>query len=242
MPVKIAGATTLHPVIEDIAKDFSTEHPGIRVDVLARGTGSGINAVLRGSADIAMMAREPTSDEAEQLVIDWIATDGIAIVVHRDTQMDSDIDYQTLRALYTAENGGAFTRIRKQASHGTATALAKWLDLHPSDVQAELEGGSNAEVLALVSHTPGSIGYVSHIDAERSIKAGDAIRILSVNGILPNQTTIASGTYPILRRLGLAMAKDDPQGARNLARSFIAFVRSAPEARRALRQQGLARF
>ncbi|MEM5474110.1 substrate-binding domain-containing protein [Hoeflea sp. AS60] len=237
----ISGASTLYPVIGEIGEIFEAQNPEIRVDVMGGGTGRGINAVLKGRADIAMVARDLTEDELRQLDVEWIAQDAIAIVTHEETLVEWDITIQGLHDLYGSEFFGPMRRIRKQASHGTAAAFAKKLGLPMSQVHAELEAGSNAEVLAIVARTPGTIGYVSSIDAERAVQAGEPVRILQVDGVLPTLENVRGGVYPIRRRLGLARAKNwsDLRGhLRGL--QFLEFVTTAPESKPLFLRHGFA--
>lgn len=237
----ISGASTLQPVIGEIGQAYEAETPDIRVDVLGGGTGRGINAVLKGRADIAMVARELTEDELGQLDVDWVAQDAIAVVTHKGTSVGRDINLQVLRDLYGSASTGPLQRIRKQASHGTAAAFAKALGLPMNQVHAELEAGSNAEVLAFVARTPGTIGYVSNIDADRAVAAGEPVQILPVDGVMPSLETIRDGSYPIRRRLGLARAKDasEVHGYLRIL-SFLEFVATAPESKARFHHHGFA--
>jgi phosphate transport system substrate-binding protein len=74
---------------------------------------------------------------------------------------------------------------------------------------------SSEAVIEYVAQTPGAIGYVSTLRLGDSEAAG--VRVLPVDGVLPDRTTVYDGSYPIARPLYLATYGEPLDEAREFA-------------------------
>lgn len=73
----ITGSSTIAPLAGEIAKQFESLHPGVRVDVQSGGSS-------RGTVDIGMASR--ALKPAESDLTDYtIARDGVTLIVHPTT-------------------------------------------------------------------------------------------------------------------------------------------------------------
>ena len=87
--LNIKGSTTIYPIIIRCVDIFKKDHSEARIAVAESGSGSGIAALLDGTADIAMSSR-PLTEKQENIItekglgIDRIVMgrDGIAIIVN----------------------------------------------------------------------------------------------------------------------------------------------------------------
>lgn len=80
----ISGAYALYPLINKLADDFMSIYPDVKIEVTKVGTGKGIESLLTGSCQVAMISRPLTDEEINAGV--WVipvAKDGVAPIVNR---------------------------------------------------------------------------------------------------------------------------------------------------------------
>ena len=76
--------------------------------------------------------------------------------------------------------------------------------------------GSNLESLTLVGGMSGAVGYVSVGTARAMAQLGMPVKILTLDGIEPNDEAIKSKRYGIVRPLNLVYANESPSVAKFL--------------------------
>ena len=64
--ISISGAFALYPLMTRWAEEFQHLNPGVRFDIASVGAGKGMEDVLAGKIDIAMISRAVTADEESQ--------------------------------------------------------------------------------------------------------------------------------------------------------------------------------
>ncbi len=64
--LNVSGAFALFPLMTVWAEAYSQQHPEVTFDVQGGGAGKGMTDVLTGTADIAMLSRDPRSEELNQ--------------------------------------------------------------------------------------------------------------------------------------------------------------------------------
>lgn len=113
--VQVDGSSTVFPIMEGVAEEFSIENPEARATIGVSGTGGGMEKFIAGETDLTNASRPMKEEEAEMLEeagIEYtefqIALDGLSVVVHPDNDW---VDYLTLDELYSiwAEEGDADT-------------------------------------------------------------------------------------------------------------------------------------
>ena len=116
--VRIDGSSTVFPLSEAVAEEFMRDHPGVRVTVGASGTGGGFAKFVRGETDISDASRAIEDDEVEGLEaagIEFVelpvAYDGIAVVVHPETDWVDCLTTAELEAIW--EPGSLVQDLRK---------------------------------------------------------------------------------------------------------------------------------
>lgn len=80
----ISGAYALYPLISRLAADFTALYPGVKIEVLQSGSGKGIESILSGECQLAMISRPLTDEEMNAGV--WVipvAKDGVAPIVNQ---------------------------------------------------------------------------------------------------------------------------------------------------------------
>lgn len=227
--LSISGSSTVAPLVTELAKRFEMLHPNVRIDVQAGGSGKGIADTRKGIADIGMASRTLTPGEND-VVAHTIAIDGICLIVHQSNQC-SDLSNQQVVDIYTdkinnwSELGGSNTPIHvvhKAEGRATLEVFLRFFGLHNPSVKADVVIGDNEHGIKTVAGSPGSIGYVSIGAAEVNANNGSSIRLLPVNGVLPDNSNVSSGKFPLTRPLNL-VTTDSPS---DLAKAFITFCQS----------------
>lgn len=222
------GATTLVPLVSEAAEVYTAAHPDIRIAITGGGSTAGILGAASGQSDLGGSAREITPQEALSVQATAVAIDALAVVVEASVPVEA-VSRDELRRLYTGGRVAGFEgvdRIGKSPAHGTYHAFQAALGLGDTALTATAEAGSNGEMIAYVLASRG-VGYVSLADAEAAIRAGDPLRILAVDGVMPGAASVTSGAYPLTRTLYLLLPR---AGARagvvpsRAARDFTSFL------------------
>lgn len=64
--ITLSGAYALYPMVTRWAEEYQRQHPNVAFEISAGGAGRGMNDVLAGAVDIAMVSRPVTSGEQGQ--------------------------------------------------------------------------------------------------------------------------------------------------------------------------------
>jgi len=229
--LKIAGSTTVLPIVQKAAEEYMKKHPDVDIQVSGGGSSVGIHQVGEGSVDIGMASRELKDSEKAKypdLVQYVIAKDGIAIIVHPSNPV-SQLTIEQIRGIYNGtytnwkELGGNDMQIvvvGRDTASGTREFFWEHVMKKENFRDDVLEMNSNGAVHDKVATTPAAIGYIGlgYIDAE--VKG---IKIWS-NGewVEPAVENVKNGKYPIVRNLNLFTNGE----AKDLAKDFIEFILS----------------
>ena len=226
----ISGASTIAPLVAEIAKRYERENPGIQIDVQSGGSSRGVADARSGLADIGMVSRDLKASERE--LVDYpIARDGIAVIVHKSNPIQA-LSKEQIRNMYLGritnwkELGGAdmpITVVNKASGRSTLELFAGFMNLEPADIKANIVIGENEQGIKTVANSPGAIGYVSIGTAEYSERSGTALKLISLDGQVPSTQNVADKKYDLSRTLNL-VTKGKPSVA---VSHFIDYVQSA---------------
>jgi len=229
--VKGSGSTTLLPVVQEAAAQFTQKYPATRVDIQGGGSSVGLTQLEQGVVDIGNSSRDLNPGEGGGKLLDHkVAFDVIALVVNPSMPIKDLTDAQ-VRAIFlgTVTNWKALggpdkeivVVIRDQAS-GTREmfdkkALGQTSTGPPIQcIASAIESGSNGVVREIVSSTPNAIGYLSIGYVNKRLKT------ISFNGVPPTKEAAASGRYKMARYLHIfTEGKPKP-----VVQAFIDFVLS----------------
>lgn len=226
----LTGSSTVAPLANEIAKQFESEHLGVRIDVQTGGSSRGLADAAQGLADIGMVSRALKNEETNNFQSYAIATDGIGIIVARDNQVQNLTNQQVVD-IYQGkidnwqEVGGdniPITVVNKAEGRSTLELFLAYFQLENSQIQADVVIGDNQQGIKTVAGNKNAIGYVSIGAAERDIKAGVPLRLLSVGGVNASTETVQDGSFPLSRPLNLVTI-ETPTG---LTEEFIQFAQS----------------
>ncbi len=222
--VTVAGSTTVQPLAELLADEFTGQNPDVEVTVSGGGTSVGITSVSNGTVDIGAASRELKSDEPA-LVEHLLARDGIAVVVAPGNPV-TGLSKVQVRDIFGGVIGNwkdvggpdhAINVVVRESGSGTRTAFEEMVMAKPEPAVAlastALEQNSNGGVKQVVGGDSYAIGFISFGYIDGTVKA------LSIDGVAATADSARNGTYPIVRPLYF-LTKAEPEG---LVKEFIEF-------------------
>lgn len=210
MRVSVVGASTIAPLISELAKAYEQEHPGVRIEVQAGGSARGIMDVRSGTAVLGMVSRDLKPDE-QDLEHVLIAKDGIGMIVNKSNPVVG-LSKEQVIGIYTGqitnwkEVGGAdapITVVSKAEGRSTLEIFSSFFGIPYKDIKAHVIIGDNQQGIQTVAGSPAAVGYVSIGSAEYEAGQGAAIRLIPMGDQVPSTASVASGQYAISRDLNL---------------------------------------
>lgn len=231
----LRGSDTMVILAQRWAQAFMASHPDARVQVSGGGSGTGIAALLHGTADLATVSRELQERELEHIeaerghaaVVIPVAIDAVAVYVNEASPM-REVELADLREVFRGritswrELGGRGPIVLYSRENNSGTyAFFKERVLQRLDFAAEAQSlPGTAAVIHAVSRDRNGIGY-------GGIGFGTGVRALAVSdggdAVAPNEHTAVDGRYPLARPLYL-VSVGEPRG---LAAELSEWVRGA---------------
>ncbi|EJL6393074.1 phosphate ABC transporter substrate-binding protein [Vibrio navarrensis] len=232
--LNISGSTSVARVMDVLAEEFNKTHTETFVAVQGIGSTAGITMVNKGVVKLGMSSRYLTEmEKGEDLNVDLIAYDGLALVVNISNPINN-LTQQQIFDIYQGkltnwkQVGGEDKRIAavtREASSGSRYSFESLLGLTKiikdrlvSDIStSNLVVNSNSMVKTIVNHNSQAIGFVSLGSVDRSVKA------ITIDGVEANAKNIATNRY-LLSRPFLIVYKSD--NLDQSAKEFIRFIKS----------------
>jgi phosphate transport system substrate-binding protein len=220
--LEMAGSTSMESLLEELAGAYTDRYDYVSIDIQARGTRLGLDALRDGELDIALVSRDLAPDEREGVEPVVIAYDAIAILVSEQNLVDSLTSEQVRdifsgRILLWSEVGGEEADIQvlsREDGSGTRDAFeAAVMGGDPVTSMAIVVPGSG-EVGQLVVENPLAIGYSSSSGVPLGARA------LALDGVAPWLEAVAQDRYPLIRPFILATQKN----ADEEVEAFVDFV------------------
>lgn len=225
------GSTTLLPIATAWAQAYHQVAPDVEVNVAGGGSGTGIEALINGTTDIANASR-PMKDSERQAAAEAgvhpvehvVAYDGLSAIVHPSNPIAS-LSIQQLSDIYSGEitdwselgveGLGKIIVLGRDSSSGTYGSweemVVQAVDKNREYTVEMLQLQSNEAVKSQVASTPGAIGYVGLGYIDDSVRAVPIIPLEGGEPVAPSEETIADGSYPISRELYM-YTNGEPQG------------------------------
>jgi phosphate transport system substrate-binding protein len=249
--VVIAGATSMHPVLQDLATEFTQRHPNVLIEL--RGGGSTLGETRVRERRLALAASTLMDEEVNDsdsgpagekvpLLRAPIGIDSVAVIVHESNPVTGFTSEQ-LRDVFGGRildwgelqsDPGEIVLVSREDGSGTRRAFeSRIMDEKPVSLTAVVMPTSR-DVVGYVSRNPFAIGYVSsaYVTGRAAQSQPDSfvtpgperpsVRAVAVDGVLPSDETISDQSYPLLQPLYLVSRKD-PQ---TWVRQFIDFALS----------------
>jgi phosphate transport system substrate-binding protein len=221
--------TVARGVVADVAKAWEKAGNGT-MEVQSFNTASGLDAVAKGTADVAGAARPGVGAGEASLTFTPVAWDAVVMVTHASNPV-SNITLTQLHDIYYGkitnwkELGGKDEPINLYAvaspADGVEFSLRKLLFGRGNQPvaaprlyvnQSKLEEGVTLDTKGLGATT------LAGAASNRKLK------MLSIEGVAPSSSTVASGSYLLYTQLYLVTNPTSPKAAD--AKAFVDFVTS----------------
>lgn len=102
----VGGSSSVSPVMEKLIEAYAAYNPDGELELQTSDSTTGMTSTIEGSYDIGMASRELKDEETSAgIVPQVIATDGIAVIVNNDSEVD-ELSSEQVKEIYT---GGAYT-------------------------------------------------------------------------------------------------------------------------------------
>ncbi len=238
------GSDTMVNLALAWAEQYQKENPDIQISVTGGGSGTGINALLSGTTDIANASREMKDEEKataeengfkpQELVI---ARDAIAVIVNPENPV-SELSLEMISKIYKceinnwSELGGEdrpIVRLSRESNSGTHVYFLETVirlgDKEDKSIfcPETLLLPSSEGIISEVRDNPNAIGY----DGLGYVT--DEVKMLALAGnetkefVLPSESTANDGSYPISRNLFI-YTRGEPVGE---IRDYLDWILSA---------------
>ena len=236
--IEVKGSDTMVNLGQAWAESFMDVHSEAFISVTGGGSGTGIAAVINGTAHMAQSSRAMKGEEFQQAKdAGYEATeivagrDGIAIVVHVNNPIES-LTMDQIKGIYTGmitnwnEVGGpnmAISLFSRDTSSGTYAFFKEFvLNDEEYSPDALLMPSTQAIVEGLIQDA-GGIGYIGLGYLTDDVKAVPVAQEEGADAYLPSLETINAGDYPVARPLFLYTAGD----ASSALQMYIDFILSS---------------
>jgi len=248
------GSDTMVNLALAWAEAYAVSRPEIRLSVTGGGTGTGITALINGTADIANASREMKQEELEEArgkgleaIEHVVARDAIAVIVHKSNPV-SRLTIRQLSDIYAGklsnwrELGGEdrpIVRLSRETNSGTHVFFLEAVVRRGEKGNKTLLSTdtlllpSSEGVTAEVVQNPNAIGY------EGLGYVVEEMKVIAVSKdddgpfVMPSADTVDDGSYPIARDLYF-YTRGQPEGALG---EYIRWVLDG-EAQRIVRRLG----
>lgn len=241
---KIYGSTVAIP-LEELLMATLTEQTieTVRPLVPASKTHEAYLLLINKTADMIFVT-SPSAEEHSaaatakiELEITPITSEAFVFLVNKDNPIDS-LTIDQIQKIYTGEItnwkdlGGDDVPIRAMQRPVNSGSQTGFLDLVMKDLTVMVppvdwvsaEMGSLVDTVAAYDNKPDAIGY-SYYYFVNDMKNNPNIKLLKVNGILPDPTTISNSKYPIHTNYYAVMRKTEFE--KSDARNILKYLLSA---------------
>jgi phosphate transport system substrate-binding protein len=227
--IRLKGSDTMIILTRLWAEEYMRQHPGISIYVEGGGTATGVEALIKGEADICAASRPLRSSEARRLlgkqgnlgVSHIVAKDALSVYLHPENPV-RNLTLEQIQNIFTGkiknwkEIGGGEEPVmlfNRSPNSGTYLYFQEHvLGGQPYADNVQTVTGTEAMVAAVANHR-GAIGY-------GGIAYGSQLVHCSVDGVAPTAENVRNNSYAIARYLYFYTTRT-PRGA---VKTFIDWV------------------
>lgn len=224
-PLTVKGSDTMVILAQRLAEEYMKTHEGAVVQVNGGGSGTGIAALINGSADMAMASRPMKEDEKQkaaqsrgsEVIEHPIALDALGVFVnsanpvqHLTIAQVRDI-FQGKTTNWSAAGGpdAPIILYGRESSSGTYDYFREHV-LDKGDFAPRVQTlQGTAAIINAVGQDRNGIGYggIAYAKEVRAV----AIAAEGAQPVAPGEATVADGTYPLSRKLFFYFPKTSPE-------------------------------
>ena len=226
----IHGASTLEPLVSDIAQRFERQNPQVKIKIKTTSSSAGLADVGEEKVDIGMVSRALLPSEKKEFQDFTIAREGVGLIINQDNPIDS-LSHEDILNIYTGridnwrEVGGINQSIRvvnKTGKNSTQELFLNYFQLDNAQIEVNAITENNQQKIEIIASNPDAIGYISIGTGEYNISHGLPIKLLPIDSVEPSTAAVQDGSFPLSRPLNL-VTKTEPSG---LTKEFIEFAQS----------------
>ncbi|AFU14986.1 Phosphate ABC transporter, phosphate-binding protein [Bacillus thuringiensis MC28] len=215
--VRVDGSSTVFPIIEAVAEEYTKEHPNVKISISVSGTGGGFNRFSKGEVDInnaSRVMKQVEENEMKNNSIQFtpfeVAYDGLTIVVNRHNTWVDNMTVDELRLLWSEDGREKrWSQVHSTWPRAQVKFYAPGVDSGTYDyfqnvilqnrriVKKVSLSEDDQVIMQGVMHDKNAIAFVgyAYYMANR-----DRVKAIKVNGVFPTKETIQSGDYKPLSR------------------------------------------
>ena len=216
--VLIDGSSTVAPISQAVAEEFSKENSDVNVSVGISGTGGGIKKFVSGEIDIADASRAMKPEElasAKKNGIEFIelkiGLDGITIVGNPENTWAQNLTTEDLKKIWA---DGSTIKTWKDVNPAWPAEPIKLYgpdqdsgtydyfieEILGKDGKIRKDYSPSSDDNQLVQGVEGDKGALGYFGYAYYLEQKDKLKALSINGISPSDETVKNGTYKPLSR------------------------------------------
>ena len=228
--INIEGSSTVQPITQAAAELFRQENPDARIEVGGAGTSDGFEAFCQGETQISDASRPidvaeevPVCEENGVEFIEIpVAYDGISVVVNKQNDWATEVTSDELKTMWEPAAEGEITRWSQVRSEwpdrelslygpGTESGTYEFFneyivgneeEVSRSDYEASEDDNVLVQGVAGDENALGYFGYSYYVNNR------DKLKLLSVDGVKPSESTIRTGEYLLSPPLFIYVSTD----------------------------------
>jgi phosphate transport system substrate-binding protein len=229
----IEGKATIYvdesilPIVEDEEAVFETEYKA-KLHLVTQSENEILNAMLNDTARIAVMTRPLSAKKLPNTTP--FATDAIALIKNK-TSNDTLIAQQDVIDFLKGKNVPSIKGlVFDNANSSTARYMSEMARVSIANQKNIFSFKTNEEVIKYVAENNGMIGvigmnwiYQPPLDLQEEVDKVNVLNVKAINAnnyFSPTQDNVASGNYPLARRLCIINC----QGYSGLGMGFASFL------------------
>ncbi|MBG92609.1 MAG: hypothetical protein CL792_01320 [Chloroflexi bacterium] len=227
--VKVDGSSTVFPVTEAVAEEFSKVAKDVRVTVGVSGTGGGFKKFCAGETDISDASRpikesevKLCADEGVEYIEILVGLDGLAVVTSKENAfLGAGVTKKQLGTIFGAPSEGTIMKWNQVESSWPSNDIDIYapdtdsgtFDFFNEEITEDL-GGARADYTAstddnvLVTGISGGKNTIGYFGYAYYIENMDKLQIVPVEGVTPSAETVADGSYVLSRPLFIYIRAD----------------------------------
>ena len=216
--ILVDGSSTVAPISQAVAEEFSKENSDVNVSVGISGTGGGLKKFVSGEIDIADASRAMKPEElasAKKNGIEFIelkiGLDGITIVGNPQNTWAQNLTTEDLKKIWA---DGSTIKTWKDVNPAWPAEPIKLYgpdqdsgtydyfieEILGKDGKIRKDYSPSSDDNQLVQGVEGDKGALGYFGYTYYIEQKDKLKAISINGVLPSDETVKNGTYKPLSR------------------------------------------
>lgn len=240
--ILIKGSDTMLHLTQRLADTFSENNPNIKFQIYGGGTKTGIEELLSGRIDICTASRNLTPIEAKNLADYYgsigmyylVAKDAVCIYVNKNSPIEN-LSFNELNKIFTCKystldslklGSEIIILAIRDSDSGTRKFLKDLIIPNEKYCNSAKIFSTTEDIVEFIKENKNAIGF-------GGIGLAKGLKLISINGIEPNEKNTKNDSYPLTRYLHFFTTKS-PSGK---VKKFIDWVLT-PEGQKVVKEEG----